>query len=130
MARLISLWELIMQGSRRELSQLVEWTPQGTPQQVRLYLVDIDGKLRPDLAQFMRQRPDEFRYHFRQDKDLATRMRHSEVRVLAHEESGSDAELLERWKHGDPVEPVRYFCASRSEHRPKGSRQSRRAPFP
>ena len=109
MARLISLWEFIMQGGRRELSQLVEWTPQGAPQQVRLYLVDIDGKLRPDLAQFMRQRPDEFRDHFRQDKDRATRMRHSEVRVLAHEESGSDIELLERWKHGDPVEPVRYF---------------------
>ena len=109
MARLIALWELILSGSRRELSPLVEWTPQGTSQQVRLYLVDVDGKLRPDLAKFMRQRPDEFHDYFRQDKDLATRMRHSEVRVLAHKENGSDLELLERWKHGDPVEPVRYF---------------------
>ena len=109
MARLVSLWEFVLRGGRRELSQLVEWSPQGTTRQVRLYLVDIDGKLRPDLAQFMRQRPDEFRDHFRRDKDLATRMRHSEMRVLAHEETGNDVELLERWEHGDPVEPVRYF---------------------
>ncbi len=109
MARLVSLWEFIMRGGRRELSQLVEWTSQGTPQQVRLYLVDIDGKLRPDLAQFMRHRPDEFRDYLRRDKDLATRTRHSEVRVLAHEENGNDVELLERWNYGDPVEPVRYF---------------------
>ena len=109
MARLISLWEFIMRGGRRELSPLVEWTPQGTSQQVRLYLVYVDGKLRPDLAQCMRQHPDEFRDYFRQDRGLATRMRHSEVMVLAHEENGSDMELLERWKHGDPVEPVRYF---------------------
>ena len=54
MARLISLWELIMSGGRSELSHLIEWTPQGAPQQVRLYLVDVDGKLRPDLAQCMR----------------------------------------------------------------------------
>ena len=65
MARLIALWELILSGSRRELSPLVEWTPQGTSQQVRLYLVDVDGKLRPDLAKFMRQRPDEFHDYFR-----------------------------------------------------------------
>ena len=109
MARLVSLWEFIVRGGRRELSQMVEWTPQGTAKQVRLYLVDIDGKLRPDLATFMRQRPNEFHEYFRRGKDLATRMSHFEVRVLAHEETGNDIELLERWKHGDPVEPVRYF---------------------
>ena len=72
------------------------------------------------LAQCMRQHPDEFRDYFRQDRGLATRMRHSEVMVLAHEENGSDMELLERWKHGDPVEPVRCTttaCAPRRDGR-------------
>ena len=109
MARLMALWELVESGSRKELKHMVEWTPPGKSQQVRLYLVDVDGKLRPDLAQCMRQRPDEFRDYIRRDEALAGRMRHWEVTVLAHMENGSDIELLERWKHGDPVEPARYF---------------------
>ena len=109
MARLMALWELVERGSQRELSHLVEWSPSGTSQQVRLYLVDVDGKLRPDLAQRLRQHPGEFYRDFRQDEGLAGQTKHWEVTVLAHEEVGSDIELLERWKHGDPVEPARYF---------------------
>ena len=120
MARLMALWELVKRGSRRELSHLVEWTPPGKSQQVRLYLVDVDGTLRPDLAQFMRQRPDEFHDYFRRDEDLAGRMRHRGVTVLAHEENGSDVELLERWKHGDPVEPARYFVHREVNNRLRG----------
>ena len=120
MARLMALWELVKSGSRRELSHLVEWTPPGKSQQVRLYLVDVDGKLRPDLAQFMRQRPDEFHDYFRRDEDLAGRMRHRGVTVLAHEENGSDMDLLERWKHGDPIEPARYFVHREVNNRLRG----------
>ena len=120
MARLIALWDLVQSGSQRELSHLVEWTPPGTSQQVRLYLVDIDGKLRPDLAQRMRQHPGEFRDYVRRDEDLAGRMRHWGVTVLAHEENGSDVELLERWKHGDPVEPARYFVCREVNNRQRG----------
>ena len=120
MARLMALWELVKRRSRRELSHLVEWTPPGKSQQVRLYLVDVDGKLRPDLAQFMRQRPDEFHDYFRRDEDLAGRMRHRGVTVLAHEENGSDMDLLERWKHGDPIEPARYFVHREVNNRLRG----------
>ena len=109
MARLMALWELVNRESRTDLSNLVEWTPAGIPQQVRLYLVGIDGKLRPDLARRLRQGPDEFHDYFRKDEDLAGRRKHLEVTVLANEEIGSDIELLERWKYGDPLEPARYF---------------------
>ena len=36
MARLTALWELVNRKSRTDLSNLVEWTPAGIPQQVRL----------------------------------------------------------------------------------------------
>ena len=111
MARLVSLWEFIMRGGRRELSPIGRMdATRRTSQQVRLYLVVCRRKA-PTGPRTMHAatHPDEFRDYFRRDKGLATRMRHSEVMVLAHEENGSDMELLERWKHGDPVEPVRYF---------------------
>ena len=76
LTRLMALWELVKRGSQRELSHLVEWMPPDKSQQVRLYLVDVDGKLRPDFAQCMRQRPHEFRDYFHRDEDLAGRMRH------------------------------------------------------
>ena len=120
MARLMALWDLVQSGSQRELSHLVEWTPPGTSQQVRLYLVDVDGKLRPDLAQCMRQRPGEFHYYFRRNEDLDGRITYWEVRVLAHEEKGSDIDLLERWEHGDPVEPARYFVHREVNNRLRG----------
>ena len=109
MARLMALWELLKGACERELNHLIQWTPQGEPQQVRLYLVVVDGKIRPDLAQFMRERPQEFHNYVRQDEDLAGRRWYSEATVLAYEENPSDVELLERWRHGDPVEPARYF---------------------
>ena len=109
MARLVALWELVKHGSKRELNHLVQWTPRGEPQQVRLYLV-VEGKeLRPDLSKWMWQRPDEFRDHVRQTGNRAGRVTYAEGLVLAHEEIGSHLELLERWRHGDPVEPARYF---------------------
>ena len=120
MARLMALWDLVQSGSQRELSHLVEWTPPGTSQQVRLYLVDVDGKLRPDLAQWMRQNPREFYNRFRQDGDLAGPITFWEVRVLAHQEKGSDIELLERWKYGDPIEPARYFVHQEVNNRLRG----------
>ena len=120
MARLMALWELVKGGCQRELSHLVQWTPPGEPQQVRLYLVVVDGKIRPDLAQCMRQRPREFRNYVRQDEDLAGRMGHGEVTVLAYEENASDVELLERWRHGDPVEPARYFVHREVNKRLRG----------
>ena len=109
MARLMALWNLVKGGRQRELSHLVQWTPPGKPQQVRLYLVVVGRELRPDLSQWMRQCPGEFRDDVRQNGDRAGRVTYCEVTVLAHEENGSDVELLERWKHGDPVEPARYF---------------------
>ena len=120
MARLMALWELVKRGCRRELSHLVQWTPPGKPQQVRLYLVSAGGELRPDLAQWMRQYPGEFHDDVRQDGDRAGRMTYREVTVLAHEELSSDIELLERWDHGDPVEPARYFVHREVNNRLKG----------
>ena len=120
MARLMALWELVKRGSRRELSHLVEWTPPGKSQQVRLYLVYVDGTLRPDLVQCMRQRLDEFHDYFRRDEDLAGRMSHWGVTVLAHEENGNDIELLEHWKHGDPIEPARYYVHREVNKRIRG----------
>ena len=120
MARLVALWELVKGGRQRDLSHLVQWAPPGEPQQVRLYLVVVDGKIRPDLAQFMRQRPPEFQNYVHQDEDLAGRMLHGEVTVLAYEENASDVELLERWKHGDPIEPARYFVHREVNKRLRG----------
>ena len=119
-AQLMALWDLVESGSGKELSHLVEWTALGALQQVRLHLVSVDGKLRPDLAQCSRQRPGEFHDYFRRDQDLAGKVRHWDVTVLAHEEDGSDVELLERWQHGDPVEPVRYFVHREVNNRLKG----------
>ena len=116
MARLMALWKLVKGGCRRELSHLVQWTPPGEPQQVRLYPVVVDRELRPDLSQWMRQHPGEFRDDVRQHGDRAGRV----TTVLAHEENGSDIELLERWKHGDPVEPARYFVHREVNNRLRG----------
>ena len=120
MALLMALWDLVKRGSRRELSHLVEWTPQGKSQQVRLYLAGENGKLRPDLSQCMRQSPEKFRDYFLRDDSHARRMTYLEVTVVAHEEIGSDIELLERWVHGDPVEPARYFVHREVNNRLKG----------
>ena len=120
MARLMALWDLVESGRRRELSHLVEWTPLGTSQQVRLYHVSVDGKLRPDLAQIMRQRPGEFDDYVLRDEDMAGRMRHWGATVLAHEDNSTDVELLERWEHGDPVEPARYFVHREVNRRLRG----------
>ena len=120
MSRFVDLWDFVRRRSLRELSQLVQWTPLGNPQHVRLNLVAVDGKLRPDLVQCMRQNPGEFRDHLRQDEYLAGRHIYWEVRVLAHEEKGSDLELLERWKHGDPIEPARYFVHQEVNNRLRG----------
>ncbi len=120
MAWLMALWDLVKCKSQVELSQLVKWTPQGKSRQVRLYVVDIDGELRPDLAELMWRNPDEFRDYLRQEEDLAGRIRHCGVTLLAHEENGSDIDLLERWKHGDPVEPARYFVHREVNKRLRG----------
>ncbi len=120
MVRLMALWELVKGGCQRELSHLVQWTPQGEPQQVRLYLVVLDGKIRPDLTEFMRQSPHEFHNYVYQNDDLAGRMLHWEVTVLAYQENASDVELLERWVHGDPIEPARYFVHREVNKRLRG----------
>ena len=120
MARLMALWELVKCGARRELSHLVQWAPPGEPQQVRLYLVVVGRELRPDLSQWMRQHPGEFRDDVRQNGDRAGRVTYSEGMVLAHEQNGNDIELLERWRHGDPVEPARYFVHREVNNRLRG----------
>lgn len=109
MARLIVLWELVRHGRRRELNQLVQWSPQGKPQQVRLYLVSVNKELKPDLAEWMQKNPGEFHDHFRRVGEHPERITFRQMTVLANEEVGHDVELLERWKRGDPIEPVRYF---------------------
>ena len=120
MARLMALWELVKQGRRQELSHLVRWTPLGEPQRVTLYLVSVDGELRPDLAQCLWQNPLEFSDHFRQDGDYAGRMPYTGGTLLADEENGFYPELLERWKHGDPLEPAKYYVHREVNNQQKG----------
>ena len=109
MARLIKLWELVRRGSRRDLNKLVQWSLRGKPRQVGLYLVSQGRELRPDLSQWLRQNPDEFHDHLRRNSENAERITFCQATVLAHEEISNSVELLERWRHGDPIEPVRYF---------------------
>ena len=120
MAELVALWDLVESGSRVELGQMVEWMPPGESQHIRLYLVSIDGRIRPDLAHYMRQGPDKFREHLRLVQDSAGRLTNSNVTVLAHEELRNGVELLERWEHGDPVEPIRYFVHREVNNRLRG----------
>ena len=130
MVRLVALWELVKRGNSRELSQLVEWARPDGSQRVVLYLAVVDGKIRPDLAQRMRQGRREFWDYIHQDEDLAGPTTYCEMIVLAHEEIGGDIALLERWRHGDPVEPARYFVHRGGQQAPEGPRQSRCAPVP
>ena len=113
---LIDLWELVENERRRELSQLVYWTPLGEPQQVELYIVSVAGKLRPDLAQIRRQNRLEFRKNVPNDSGLT----HGKWELLVQEESGIGVELLEHWKHGDPIEPARYFVHREVNNHQKG----------
>ena len=99
---------------------MVEWARPDGSQRVLLYLAVVDGKIRPDLAQRMRQGRREFWDYIHQDEDLAGPTTYCEMIVLAHEEIGGDIALLERWRHGDPVEPARYFVHREVNRRLKG----------
>ena len=120
LARLIDLWELVKQERRQDLSHLVRWTPLGEPQQVTLHLVSVGGKLQPRLAVCLQKNPLEFSDFFRQDGEYAEQMRYSEMTVLAYQEKASDLELLERWKHGDPLEPARFYVHREVNNHQKG----------
>ena len=109
MARLIELWELVKRGNQKELNKLVQWSPKAKSRLVVLYLVSVGGKLKPDLSQWLRQNPDDFRDHLRCKSENAERTTFAQATVLAHEKIENSVELLERWRHGDPLEPVRYF---------------------
>ena len=120
MSLLIDLWELVKRGCRRELSHLVYWTPTGKPQQVMFYLVGVGGKVRPDLANGIRQNPSEFHDDVRQAGDRSGRITYRQGTVLADEENGIGIELLERWEHGDPIEPARFFVHREVNNRLRG----------
>ena len=117
---LIDLWELVKRGSRRELSHIIYWTSAGKPPQVMLYLVGVGGKVRPELAKRIQENPSEFHHDVRQAGDRSMRITYRQGTVLADEENGINVELLERWKHGDPLEPARYFVHREVNNRLKG----------
>ena len=120
MARLVALWELVKRANSRELSQFVEWTSLDGAQRVLLYLAVADGKVRPDLAQRMRQGRRDFWDYIDQNEDLAGPTTYCEMVVVAHEEIDGDKALMERWRHGDPVEPARYFVHREVNRRVRG----------
>ena len=120
LALLIELWGLVKRGDRRELGHLVEWTPWGQPRQVKFYLVGVGKMLRPDLTRNLRHNLSGFHSDVRQAGDRTGQNIHRLGTVLADEENGIYPELLERWKHGDSIEPSRYFVHREVNNRLRG----------
>ena len=120
MAQLMALWELVKHNRRQELAPFVQWSPPGHALHVLIHLVSIQQELRPDLVQRARQHPTTLHKELRQEEGLVGHSFHSNSSVLAHEELSSARELLERWEHGDPIEPARYYVHREVNKRLKG----------
>ena len=120
LAQLIELWELVKRGDRRELGHLVDWTPWDQPRQVKFYLVGVGKVLRPDLTRKLRDNPSDFYDDVRLAGDFTGQNIHRPGVVLADEENDIYPELLERWNHGDPIEPARYYVHREVNNRQKG----------
>ena len=102
MAWLLDVWDLVRHGHRKILDQLVHWAP---PEQPRAVAIDLRLQTpRPRGRSLL-----SFYEEVLQERSQSNSASPWGFRILAHEENTSDIDLLERWEHGDSVEPASYY---------------------
>ncbi len=104
MAALLAVWELVRLNRSNALSQVVRWTSPGRPRAVIFYYGLIS-----DLAQTSSQAPITVYEEALTRRDPIGQASVPHFTMLAYEEKAGDAELLNRWQFGDPLEPARYY---------------------